>query len=83
MLPSPHLHQVVGGNTFNATMLEDIPSLATCTSCTPTEDFSNYWTATLFFRYAYKVASYMVDQLANNYPFFSNSVVRATEPSTA
>ncbi|GAW26607.1 putative carbohydrate-binding module family 1 protein [Rosellinia necatrix] len=28
----------------------DLPSTATCTSCTPVEDFSNYWTATLFFR---------------------------------
>jgi len=28
----------------------DIPSKATCTSCQFTEDFSNYWTATIFFR---------------------------------
>ncbi|KAF2965747.1 hypothetical protein GQX73_g7830 [Xylaria multiplex] len=52
-LPSPHLHQIVGGNAFNTTMdpaAHDIPSTATCTSCTPVEDFSNYWTATLFFR---------------------------------
>ncbi|EMR67157.1 hypothetical protein UCREL1_5843 [Eutypa lata UCREL1] len=51
--PSPHLHQIVGGNAFNQTMdhtTHDLPSTATCTSCTPTEDFSNYWTATLFFR---------------------------------
>ncbi|KAI1491718.1 hypothetical protein F5X96DRAFT_678189 [Biscogniauxia mediterranea] len=53
MNPSPHLHQVVGGNAFNATMdpsIHDLPTTATCTSCTPTEDFSNYWTAVLFFR---------------------------------
>ncbi|KAI0516899.1 hypothetical protein F5B22DRAFT_605428 [Xylaria bambusicola] len=52
-LPSPHLHQIVGGNAFNSTMdptVHDLPSTATCTSCTPTEDFSNYWTAVLFFR---------------------------------
>lgn len=52
--PSPHLHQIVGGNAFNQTMdhtTHDLPSTATCTSCTPTEDFSNYWTATLFFRF--------------------------------
>lgn len=52
--PSPHLHQIVGGNAFNQTMdhtTHDLPSTATCTSCTPTEDFSNYWTANLFFRY--------------------------------
>lgn len=54
-IPSPHLHQVVGGNAFNVTMdpdQHDLPTTATCTSCTPTEDFSNYWTAVLFFRYA-------------------------------
>jgi hypothetical protein len=28
----------------------DIEALSTCTSCQFTEDFSNYWTATLFFR---------------------------------
>jgi hypothetical protein len=47
---SPHLHQVVGGNAFNATMDVDLPTTASCTSCTPVEDFSNYWTATLFFK---------------------------------
>jgi len=47
---SPHLHQIVGGNAFNASMGADLPTQASCTSCTPTEDFSNYWTATLFFR---------------------------------
>ncbi|AEO64618.1 aadcd47a-8d10-4cba-8be5-bf8b375da42b [Thermothielavioides terrestris] len=53
MIPSPHLHQVVGGNAFNVTMdheLHDQATTATCTSCMPTEDFSNYWTAVLFFR---------------------------------
>ncbi|KAK3361540.1 hypothetical protein B0T24DRAFT_660384 [Lasiosphaeria ovina] len=51
--PSPHLHQVVGGNAFNVTMdhsAHDMASTATCTSCMPLEDFSNYWTAVLFFR---------------------------------
>jgi len=28
----------------------DLPSLSTCTSCQFTEDFSNYWTAVLYFR---------------------------------
>lgn len=28
----------------------DIPSAATCTTCQFAEDFSNYWTAVLFFR---------------------------------
>ncbi|KAB5517514.1 hypothetical protein GE09DRAFT_978906 [Coniochaeta sp. 2T2.1] len=52
-IPSTHLHQVVGGNAFNVTMdpSTDISTTATCTSCTPTEDFSNYWTAVLFFHH--------------------------------
>ncbi|KAL1856421.1 hypothetical protein VTK73DRAFT_8287 [Phialemonium thermophilum] len=52
VIPSPHLHQVVGGNSFNVTMdpSVDISTTSTCTSCTPTEDFSNYWTGVLFFR---------------------------------
>lgn len=52
-IPSPHLHQIVGGNSFNATMDpadHDLPSMSTCTSCTFSEDFSNYWTAVLYFR---------------------------------
>ena len=28
----------------------DMAATATCTSCQPTEDFSNYWTAVLFFK---------------------------------
>jgi hypothetical protein len=49
-LPSAHLHQIVGGNAFNATMEGDVGERGTCTTCTFTEDFSNYWTAVLFFR---------------------------------
>ncbi|KAK3323881.1 hypothetical protein B0T19DRAFT_486166 [Cercophora scortea] len=52
-VPSPHLHQIVGGNSFNATMdpkTHDLPTESTCTSCTFSEDFSNYWTAVLYFR---------------------------------
>ncbi|KAI1630685.1 hypothetical protein F4809DRAFT_635782 [Biscogniauxia mediterranea] len=52
-IPSPHLHQIVGGNSFNASMdpmTHDLPTASTCTSCTFSEDFSNYWTAVLFFR---------------------------------
>ncbi|KAH8882460.1 hypothetical protein GQ53DRAFT_885545 [Thozetella sp. PMI_491] len=49
--PSAHLHQVVGGNAFNATMTGDIGELGTCTTCTFTEDFSNYWTAVMFFKH--------------------------------
>jgi hypothetical protein len=28
----------------------ELPDKATCTTCTFTEDFSNYWTAVLYFR---------------------------------
>jgi hypothetical protein len=49
--PSPHLHQVVGGNAFNVSMPStDIAELATCTTCNYADDFSNYWTANLYFR---------------------------------
>jgi hypothetical protein len=52
VIPSAHLHQIVGGNGFNATMdpTGGFRDQATCTSCFFSEDFSNYWTATLFFR---------------------------------
>ncbi|KAF1843518.1 uncharacterized protein K460DRAFT_287646 [Cucurbitaria berberidis CBS 394.84] len=52
-VPSPHLHQIVGGNSFNASMdpkTHDLPAKSTCTSCTFSEDFSNYWTAVLYFK---------------------------------
>lgn len=50
---SPHLHQIIGGNAFQPSMnpaTVDIPSKATCTTCTFAEDFSNYWTAVLYFQ---------------------------------
>ena len=53
LVGSPHNHQIVGGNSFNATMtaVKYDPSVeSTCTSCTFSEDFSNYWTANLYFR---------------------------------
>ena len=52
-LLSPHVHQIVGGNSFNASMdpaHHDLVADSTCTSCTFSEDFSNYWTAVLYFR---------------------------------
>lgn len=50
--PSAHVHQIVGGNGFNATMdpNTDVAERATCTTCTFSEDFSNYWTAVMYFR---------------------------------
>ncbi|KAK3326626.1 hypothetical protein B0H66DRAFT_472025 [Apodospora peruviana] len=51
-IPSAHLHQIVGGNAFNATVLPsvDVGERATCTTCLYSEDLSNYWTAVLYFR---------------------------------
>lgn len=51
-VPSAHIHQIVGGNAFNATMdpTIDISQKATCTTCTFTEDTSNYWTAVMYFK---------------------------------
>ncbi|KAK6840162.1 hypothetical protein PG990_011762 [Apiospora arundinis] len=51
---TPHLHQIVGGNSFNVSMppeTYDQAALSTCTSCSFAEDFSNYWTAVMFFRH--------------------------------
>ncbi|CAI6323135.1 unnamed protein product [Periconia digitata] len=50
-IPSAHVHQIVGGNAFNATMKGDIGEQGTCTTCVYTEDFSNYWTAAMYFRH--------------------------------
>ncbi|GAW17211.1 hypothetical protein ANO14919_066640 [Xylariales sp. No.14919] len=49
-IPSAHLHQIIGGNGFNATMdpKTDVAERATCTTCTFSEDFSNYWTAVMY-----------------------------------
>jgi len=45
------MHQVVGGNAFNTTMAStDISDLATCTTCNFADDFSNYWTANVYFK---------------------------------
>lgn len=45
------MHQIIGGNAFNASMpSEDIAELATCTTCGPSDDRSNYWTANIYFQ---------------------------------
>jgi hypothetical protein len=50
-MPSPHIHQIVGGNAFNVTMpTDDVSQHASCTTCAFADDFSNYWTANLFFK---------------------------------
>jgi hypothetical protein len=51
--PSVHLHQIIGGNSFVPDMSPDVhdpPVMSTCTTCQPADDFSNYWTASLYFR---------------------------------
>jgi hypothetical protein len=49
--PSPHMHQIVGGNAFNTSIPStDVSSLTTCTSCSFADDFSNYWTANMYFK---------------------------------
>jgi len=51
MIPTPHTHQVVGGNAFNASIAStDVSKIATCTTCGPADDFSNYWTANVYFK---------------------------------
>jgi hypothetical protein len=50
-IPSAHIHQIVGGNAFNATMKGDIGEQGSCTTCAYTENFSNYWTAVMYFRH--------------------------------
>ncbi|KAI1766993.1 hypothetical protein GGR53DRAFT_483558 [Hypoxylon sp. FL1150] len=50
-VPSSHVHQIVGGNAFNASMTTgDVATAASCTTCQFSEDFSNYWTANLYFK---------------------------------
>ncbi|KAK7996563.1 CTR2 long splice variant [Apiospora arundinis] len=67
MNPSAHMHQIVGGNAFNASMpLEDISQLATCTTCHFTQDLSNYWTANLYFK-ARNGTYKRVPQMANQF----------------
>ncbi|OAG02130.1 uncharacterized protein CC84DRAFT_999252 [Paraphaeosphaeria sporulosa] len=68
LLPSPHMHQVVGGNSFNITMDPDSidpPKTSTCTSCIYTEDTSNYWTASIYFKSPENGTYKRVPQMAN------------------
>ncbi|KAF2729401.1 hypothetical protein EJ04DRAFT_537866 [Polyplosphaeria fusca] len=62
--PSTHVHQI---NSFNVTMNpeKDMAGESTCTSCQFADDFSNYWTAVLYFR-AQNGTYKRVPQLGNN-----------------
>nr|CAB91299.1 conserved hypothetical protein [Neurospora crassa] len=67
---TPHLHQIVGGNSFNLTMDPDSHDLAgqsTCTSCSFAQDLSNYWTAVMFFK-AKNGSYHRVPQVGNGGP---------------
>ncbi|TAQ86497.1 hypothetical protein B7494_g5171 [Chlorociboria aeruginascens] len=65
--PSPHVHQVVGGNAFNVSIPEsDVSQIADCTSCSFNEDLSNYWTANLYFK-ARNGTYKRVPQIPNRY----------------
>ncbi len=67
---TPHLHQIVGGNSFNLTMepvTYDLVKRSTCTSCSFVQDLSNYWTAVMFFKH--RNGSYQrVPQVGNGGP---------------
>lgn len=67
---TPHLHQIVGGNSFNISMpadTHDLPAKSSCTSCEFEQDLSNYWTAVMFFKH--KNGSYhRVPQVGNGGP---------------
>ncbi|KAK4212768.1 hypothetical protein QBC37DRAFT_465115 [Rhypophila decipiens] len=69
--PTPHMHQVVGGNAFNATIKPntDVASLATCTTCGPAEDFSNYWTANVYYQSPTNKSYRRVPQVPNRFLF--------------
>ncbi|CCA73977.1 related to glyoxal oxidase precursor [Serendipita indica DSM 11827] len=46
---SSHLHNVVGGNNFNATYDPDFLLASTCTTSPITADKSNYWAPAIYF----------------------------------
>ena len=50
---TPHVHQIVGGDAFQVDMPDDydLPGQASCTSCSYTQDKSNYWTAAMYFQH--------------------------------
>jgi hypothetical protein len=67
---TPHLHQIVGGNSFNLTMTPvdyDLAKRSSCTSCSFNQDKSNYWTAVMFFK-AKNGTYHRVPQVGNGGP---------------
>lgn len=54
MTYTPHVHQIVGGNSFKPDMplgSHNLPGQSSCTSCSYTQDKSNYWTAAMYFQH--------------------------------
>ncbi|KAK4457555.1 hypothetical protein QBC42DRAFT_236063 [Cladorrhinum samala] len=71
-VPSPHQHQIVGGDAFDASMpLSDIAAESSCTTCSYSDDFSNYWTSNLYFR-ARNGTYHRVPQIAPGHNSFFN-----------
>jgi hypothetical protein len=76
--PSPHMHQIVGGNAFNTSIPStDVSSLTTCTSCSFADDFSNYWTANMYFK-ARNGSFKRVPQVPARYVLLSNALFQLT-----
>ncbi|EPE31982.1 hypothetical protein GLAREA_12064 [Glarea lozoyensis ATCC 20868] len=49
--PLTFIKQITGGNAFSPQIPQsDVSALANCTTCSFSEDLSNYWTANLYFR---------------------------------
>ena len=47
---SGHVHAVLGGNAFGASMTYEDTQRSTCTSCLVDGDFSNYWVPNLYYK---------------------------------
>ena len=46
---SGHVHTVMGGTAFNATMDYNLTQTSNCTTCAISKDLSNYWVPTVYF----------------------------------
>lgn len=47
--PAGHSHTIMGGNGFGFDMDYASTQASTCSSCTVTKDFSNYWVPSLYY----------------------------------
>lgn len=68
MAYTPHTHQIVGGDSFKLDMPQSHNFAGSaCTSCSYTQDKSNYWTAAMFFQHRNGSVK-RVPQIANGGP---------------